>query len=95
MEGVNVLPSMYSWAMYSSPPRRLEPSPPLQANLTLESEELGAGNFGTVYKAKYNFLKCAVKVLHPNFPEPRSTGDHLARVRTALFASASKHCAFY
>ena len=70
MEGVNVLPSMYSWAMYPSPPRRLEPSPPLQANLTLESEELGAGNFGTVYKAKYNFLKCAVKVLHPNFQNP-------------------------
>lgn len=71
MEGLEIsqlLPQSYSMAI---------PMPPMllmdlhkrknSTNLLIEGKEIGAGNFGTVYRAKYNFLPCVVKVLHPNF----------------------------
>ncbi len=36
-------------------------------SLSIEGKEIGAGNYGTVFKAKYNLLPCIVKVLHPSF----------------------------
>ena len=41
------------------------------SNLTLEGKEIGVGNFGTVFKAKYNYLSCTVKVLHLHFQNVR------------------------
>ncbi len=57
-------------------------------NLTIDGKEIGAGNFGTVFKARYNFLPCIVKVLHPNF---QSVGLKEAVYRESSLISSLRH----
>ena len=68
MEGLHPFPlslSPPSTVFVDLKPRQVQP---VNANnLVLEGKEIGAGNFGTIFKAKYNFLPCVVKVLHPKF----------------------------